>query len=68
MSLTATAIAASIVAFSLTSGIAAVASGMLTLFVLVIVGFTALSQTDGDWADAQPAQSSPSAGAEPSDD
>ncbi|GAB3667528.1 hypothetical protein [Halopiger thermotolerans] len=67
MSFTATATAASIVAFSLTSGIAAVASGMLTLFVLVIVGFTVLSQGSNDWAAAQPARSS-SAGAEPSDD
>ncbi|WP_245550080.1 SPW repeat domain-containing protein [Halopiger xanaduensis] len=58
MSFTASAIAASIVAFSLTSAIAAVASGMLTLFVLIIVGFTVLSQGSDDWGPAQPAQSS----------
>ncbi len=58
MSFTASAIVASIVAFSLTSGIAAVASGMLTLFILVILGFTVLSQGSDDWGPAQPAGSS----------
>ncbi|UHQ95011.1 hypothetical protein [Haloterrigena alkaliphila] len=58
MSFTASAIAASIVAFSLTSGIAAVATGMLTLFILVIIGFTVLSQMSDDWGPAQPARSS----------
>lgn len=58
MSFTASAIVASIVAFSLTNGIAAVASGMLTLFILVILGLTVLSQGSDDWGPAQPARSS----------
>ncbi|MFC6769582.1 hypothetical protein [Natrinema soli] len=59
--------ATSIVLFSFTTGIAAVASAMLALFVLVMVGFAVAPLFSSSWAGQQDV-SSAAANAEPSDD
>lgn len=63
---TVSGIVASIVAVNLISGVATVASAMVALFVLVMVGLAVAPLVSSDGT-TQPAASS-TAGAEPSDD
>ncbi|PCR89969.1 hypothetical protein CP557_05105 [Natrinema ejinorense] len=64
----ASGIAPSIVLFTVTTGIAAVASVMLTLFVLVLVGFAVAPLVSSTWVGQQNVSSTTGPHAEPSDD
>jgi hypothetical protein len=59
---------ASIVLFTLTTGISALAGVMLTLFVLALVGFAVAPLYSSGWIGEQDVASTASGSAEPSDD
>lgn len=65
---TASGIVAGIVLFNLTTGVATVASVVLGLIVLAMVGLTAASAFSGEWADQRDTTATASSTAEPSDD
>ncbi|MBZ6493450.1 hypothetical protein [Natrinema longum] len=64
----ASGVAPSIVLFTVTTGIAAVASVMLTLFVLVIVAFAVAPLVSSTWIGQQDVSSTTGPRTEPSDD
>ncbi|WP_226481269.1 hypothetical protein [Natrinema amylolyticum] len=68
MSLATSGVTAGIVLFNLTTGITAVASAMLTLFVLVMVLFAAAPLFSSTWVGQQDVTSTAGSRAEPSDD
>lgn len=61
-------ITASIVLFTLTTGITAVAGVVLTLFVLALVGFAVAPLYSSEWIGEQDVASTPASSVEPSDD
>ena len=65
---TVSGIVASIVAVSLISSVATVASAVVALFVLAMVGLAVAPLVSSDWATQSTPASSASTGAEPSDD
>lgn len=68
MSLATSGVAASIVLFNLTTGIAGVASVMLALFMLVMVAFAAAPLFSSAWTGQQDVTATAGSSAEPSDD
>ncbi|WP_254522728.1 hypothetical protein [Natrinema caseinilyticum] len=65
---TASGIAAGIVLFNLTTGVATIASVVLGLIVLAMIGLTVVSAFSPEWTGQRDATAAASSTAEPSDD